>query len=355
MNEMSDPLFSVIVPTYNNEREIRRCIESILCQTYRNFELILIDDGSQDLTSLYCDQFSEKDDRVKVVHKENAGAAAARNTGLFLAKGRYIYFVDADDWVDNTLLYEASQVLDKVSAPDIFVFGSRMLMENQTVTYSSFVEPGLYTKSRLEHEVYSRMMCPRGKKDWMSVVSYYLWDKIISRELLLEHYCRDTSLFMGEESVCAYECMYYAKEVFFSPLILYTYDRTSISSMHRRYHEDLFTNCIRVEEYYRTYLSKGNEKIESQINREECRSLRYVIDYELEFNKSVYWSSIHLKKKMEQVKTYLICPLKGLSFADKCFVLVFSMRQPYLILVFRKLLIMMARLWRKLKERCCRG
>ena len=199
------------------------------------------------------------------------------------------------------------------------------------------------------------MMCPRGKKDWMSVVSYYLWDKIISRELLLEHYCRDTSLFMGEESVCAYECMYYAKEVFFSPLILYTYDRTSISSMHRRYHEDLFTNCIRVAEYYRTYLSKGNEKIESQINREECRSLRYVIDYELEFNKYVYWSSIHLKKKMEQVKTYLICPLKGLSFADKCFVLVFSMRQPYLILVFRKLLIMMARLWRKLKERCCRG
>lgn len=90
-------MISVIVPVYNSERYIKNCLESILCQTYRDLEIILVDDGSTDRSGLICDEFYEKDSRVKVIHKQNAGVSAARNDGLAIATGEYISFVDSDD------------------------------------------------------------------------------------------------------------------------------------------------------------------------------------------------------------------------------------------------------------------
>lgn len=352
MDKTKKPFFSVIVPVYNNEKEIRKCIDSILNQTYQDFELILIDDGSADATALICDQAAEQDSRVIVIHKKNEGTAAARNDGLFRASGRYVYYVDADDWIGQRLLQEAAFVFDRPDPPDIFAFGIEMITEEgRKAPYPCFVEPGLYKKERLEREVYCRMMQPRGKKIWMPIVSPYLCDKIISRSLMLGHYCRDTSLFMGEESVCAYECIYFAKQVYFSSLIMYFYDRRSESSMHRRYHEDLFDNNIRLAQYYRTYISRGNHDMELQINRRECKSLRYVIEHELEFGSSVCSSSVHLNKKIKQVNLYPICPLDGLSFTDRCFILLLSFRMQYFILLLKKTLIVMSHFWKKLRSR----
>lgn len=343
------PFFSVIIPTYNNAKEISISINSVLNQTYKNFELILVDDGSEDETALYCDQFAKLDERVRVVHKEHKGTAAARNTGLFLAKGRYVYFIDADDWIEIDLLQKAVQRLGRQDAPDIYVFGMRMINKNnQIITYPSFVTPGLYSRKRLEREIYPRMMYPRGKKIWMPVVSSYLCDKIILKDLMLKHYCRDTTLFMGEESVCAYECMYFAKQVYFSSSIMYSYNRLSESSMHQRYHEDLFTNSMRLARYYRTYLGRGNKTMERQINYVECKNLKYVIEHELEFNKSVYRSALHLKEKVKQFKIFPICPLEGLSFSDKCFVILLSIRLTYVLLLYRKMLVLLSYLWRRM-------
>ncbi len=97
---MKKPLLSVIVPVYNAEKYLRRCIESILNQTLSDLELILVDDGSPDNSGSICDEYAKKDDRVKVIHKENGGAASARNAGLDLAEGKYIGFCDSDDYVD---------------------------------------------------------------------------------------------------------------------------------------------------------------------------------------------------------------------------------------------------------------
>lgn len=94
-------LVSVIVPVYNAEKYLYRCINSILSQTYTNFELLLINDGSKDNSGTICDEYSVKDIRVRVFHKENGGASAARNYGLDKAIGEYICFIDADDWVDE--------------------------------------------------------------------------------------------------------------------------------------------------------------------------------------------------------------------------------------------------------------
>lgn len=97
---------SVIVPVYNVEKYLRRCIDSILTQTFTDFELLLIDDGSKDESGKICDEYARKDERVRVFHKENGGVSSARNVGLDNARGEYISFCDADDWVDWSWLEE---------------------------------------------------------------------------------------------------------------------------------------------------------------------------------------------------------------------------------------------------------
>lgn len=93
------PLLSVIVPVYNVEDYLGRCVESILNQTYRNLEVILVDDGAKDSSGTLCDTFAEADPRVRVIHKENGGLSSARNAGLDICKGDYVAFVDSDDWI----------------------------------------------------------------------------------------------------------------------------------------------------------------------------------------------------------------------------------------------------------------
>lgn len=95
---------SVIIPIYNAEKFLHRCIDSIIAQTFINWELLLIDDGSKDSSGRICDEYVAKDERIHVFHKENGGVSSARNLGIDHAKGQYIVFVDSDDWVDNDYL-----------------------------------------------------------------------------------------------------------------------------------------------------------------------------------------------------------------------------------------------------------
>ena len=97
--------FSIVVPIYNVEKYLAQCIESILCQTFKDFELILVNDGSKDNSAWICDEYETKDNRIHVIHKENAGVAAARNSGIRAATGTYVCFLDGDDyWKDKHVL-----------------------------------------------------------------------------------------------------------------------------------------------------------------------------------------------------------------------------------------------------------
>ena len=106
-------LISVIVPVYNVEAFLPRCVDSILAQTYENLEIILVDDGSPDGCGTICDGYAAKDNRVKVIHKENGGLSSARNTGLESAAGEYITFVDSDDWIEPDAYAHLLEVMDR--------------------------------------------------------------------------------------------------------------------------------------------------------------------------------------------------------------------------------------------------
>ena len=106
------PLVSVIIPVYNVEQYLHRCVDSVLNQTLQDLEIILVDDGSPDQSPVFCDQYAARYSNVKVVHKENGGLASARNAGMRIAEGKYIFFLDSDDWLDPDglqLLYETAE------------------------------------------------------------------------------------------------------------------------------------------------------------------------------------------------------------------------------------------------------
>ena len=110
------PTISIIVPVYKVERYLERCIKSILSQTFTDFELILVDDGSPDRCPQICDEWANRDKRIRVIHKENGGLSSARNTGLDIAKGEYICFVDSDDWITNDMCSYFINTIQKYSA-----------------------------------------------------------------------------------------------------------------------------------------------------------------------------------------------------------------------------------------------
>lgn len=117
--------FSIIIPIYKVEQYLRQCIDSVLAQTYTNFEIILVDDGSPDGCPAICDEYANKDSRIKVIHKPNGGLSDARNAGLEVAKGEYVMFLDSDDWWDDKDSLCKIAVSIKASGADITIIGMK--------------------------------------------------------------------------------------------------------------------------------------------------------------------------------------------------------------------------------------
>lgn len=141
MNSKKDELVSIIVPIYN----VEKCILSLINQTYKNIEIILVDDGSIDSSGEICDYFGERDSRIVVIHKEIGGITSARRTGIERATGRYIGFVDGDDWVELNM-YE--EMLDVVQTYSLDIFATAIYRDNDIGTYAKWsaalIDEGLY-------------------------------------------------------------------------------------------------------------------------------------------------------------------------------------------------------------------
>jgi len=175
------PKLSVIVPIYNGAGYLRRCIDSILNQEYLDYELILVDDGSKDDSLAICREYEQKDHRIKVLHKENAGLVAARKSGLSISCGEYIGFVDCDDYLDINM-YSDLMNAGQHSRADIVVSG--IIIERadaRKVCYNSLPED-FYDKERMEKEILPRLLTPPGYGNYGIIPGVVI--KAFRRELL---------------------------------------------------------------------------------------------------------------------------------------------------------------------------
>lgn len=138
------PTFSIIVPVYNTEQFLDKCVSSILAQTYNDFELILVDDGSTDNSPNMCDMYAEKDFRIKVIHKKNGGVSSARNCGIDAAKGTYIWFIDSDDYIEPFSLQRLFDVQKNHNA-EMYVFNNRSVCELSSENINDFFRKYYFT------------------------------------------------------------------------------------------------------------------------------------------------------------------------------------------------------------------
>lgn len=191
------PEISVIVPVYKVEKYLDRCIESIVNQTYPDFELILVDDGSPDGSPILCDKWAEKDSRVHVIHKKNGGASSARNAGLKIAKGNWIAFADSDDWLDRTALKTLYDLANQYNVP-MAIGGMRVV---QKYTDASIVMKQ-NAKVLSNADLMSRFFRLNGEPDTHSV-----WGAIIRRDIL-----EDYSFIEGRMNEDVETCYYLARK-----------------------------------------------------------------------------------------------------------------------------------------------
>jgi len=173
------PKVSIIVPVYNAEKYLQECVESVLCQTLSDIELILVDDGSTDSSPALCNQYAVQDHRVKVIHKPNGRAASARNAGLRAASGEYVAFVDADDWISPDMYEKMLQTNADVTLCDYVRFQG----EKQFPFTQPNIAAGFYNKAQIREIIYPHLV--------MDGIEYPItisnWALLIRREVIVKN------------------------------------------------------------------------------------------------------------------------------------------------------------------------
>lgn len=209
--------FSIIIPVYQVEKYLRPCVESVLSQSYNDYEIILVDDGSPDKCPQICDEYAQKDSRVRVIHQANMGQAGARNSGLKVAKGDYICYIDSDDYlVDNNVLQLLSEKTS--GAPDVVHYKFKEWYESDGHTAECQFDYNIPMKERSVAEIY----CDLIDKD-----AYYnsAWSKIIRRDLLIENNINFEQGIVGEDNEWYYHVVMTAKSLVLVDSPLYVYRR----------------------------------------------------------------------------------------------------------------------------------
>ena len=210
------PKISVIVPVYNTEKYLHRCIDSILLQTFTDFELLLIDDGSKDSSGAICDEYASKDNRVRVFHKENGGVSSARNLGLDNAKGEWIAFVDSDDWMERTMYDELYKCAMAASAEVVYC-DFNMSYKDKYIACKS----AQYSDNKI---VFLR--------NYIAFEWTCLWNILAKKEI----YIKNNLHFIENISYCEDFCLsvrllYYANKVSYVEKSLYSYNRMNETSI----------------------------------------------------------------------------------------------------------------------------
>lgn len=244
-----DEMISIIVPVYNVEAYLKQCLDSIRAQTYENFEVILVDDGSTDLCGKICDAYSKQDGRFKVIHKKNGGLMDAWKNGLEYANSDLIMFVDSDDWVEKNILEilynEYLQTMaDIVCCSFVHSFKDKEIPDDHNV------KPGYYDKKKIESNIFPVLIndgvpLSRG-------VRICRWAKLIKKELLIRNlFWTDNQITIGEDLNIMFPVIMEASSIDILPKQYLYHYRANDASIMKRVSADMFS---KVELLYRKEL-----------------------------------------------------------------------------------------------------
>lgn len=236
----SKGMISVVIPLYNIEAYIGKCIESVLAQTCENMEILLIDDGSDDQSGAVCDAYARKDTRIRVLHQKHGGVGAARNAGIAEAVGEYIYFLDGDDFIAPSLLQMAKDAIERENS-DVCCFGYVRVSESGEELYTRQFDDGIY-----------EIAAEEDKFEFMARKYFYyrcgseVWNRLYRRKIIQKKSLRfeDQKLVQGEDMLFNFHYLLYTDRVVVLPDAPYFYRERANSLLQelkqaqlKRYHK----------------------------------------------------------------------------------------------------------------------
>lgn len=215
-------LISVIVSIYNREAEIRKCIESIIGQTYKELEIILVDDGSTDSSLQICREYEQRDRRIRIIHKENGGLISARVAGVKVASGDYIGHIDGDDWIESTY-FEALADSASREGTDMVIDGFVVDRGCSSERVTHRIGCGVYDRERIENEIYPKLFDAAG--DGYRFIYHSQWAKLSKKELAKKNQLMviDDRNNGQEDAICIYPMILEAKSICVIDKCLYHY------------------------------------------------------------------------------------------------------------------------------------
>lgn len=249
---MASEKISIIVPVYNSQETLNRCVDSLLKQTYHNIEIILIDDGSKDRSLELCSMYAKKDERVRTIHKENGGVSSARNAGIEMAKGDYILFVDSDDYVEPD--YVSAMV---TAAKESLGYG-HIWCCFQTVTGYQYENAVPNMKSDARYLLFDRTQIMQLHQIWLDTGPC---NKLYRRSILLGHNIRfPEDLSLGEDWLfnLVYLDAVSSTRILVITRPLYNYVRIGKESLNEKYRPDMLEIYRRLNRECHSYLNKWN-------------------------------------------------------------------------------------------------
>lgn len=317
-----NPTLSIIIPVYNVEKYLLTCVNSVLTQTSSDYEIILVDDGSIDNSGNICDDFVHIYKNIKVIHKKNGGLSDARNIGLESAHGRYIVFLDSDDYWDDKKLIEKIISTIQESSPDLIVFGYEKIYSNgKHIDYQPLVECDTVTELTKCNEF---ITCA--------------WDKVIKKDILIENNIRfEKGVYSEDMEWCAklFLNSISCKVIKQTPYMYRQREGSITKRVNEKNVSDIYHNYLKCEKIRENIESQRKEAFECYLSRNF--SMFLIVLSSLEQNEQrKYYSFIRTHKNIlkasnrkREILIYYALLLCGENITEKLLLLIYRKRNRY--------------------------
>lgn len=277
--EQKQPGISIIVPVYNVEKYIHQCIDSILNQSFMDYELILVDDGSPDNCPQILDAYAERDNRIKVIHQKNGGVSRARNAGIDAAKGKWLYFVDSDDWLLEDSVAALYNYAEATNADVVFTDCVEQYDGGRTRRIKMFSEKFVSSDRDLILKIQKSILCHQYSPFFNTGADNAYpapWSKIIRAQLVTGHHIEYNPSVKGiyDDGLFTVEVLEWAQKVAYNMNCVYNYRILSNSIVHA-FKKDMISkfelNCFEMDRFIEKYHKDNEFKM-----AEDCRRVAYL-------------------------------------------------------------------------------
>lgn len=294
---------SIILPIYNVENYLEKCVESVINQTYENLEIILVDDGAKDSCPQICDRLEKEDNRIKVIHKVNGGLASARNAGYEVATGEYLMYIDSDDKLKKDTVYKSVEAMERDES-DIVIYGYEKVDEEGNIFEVCTWGDRVFNHNEIVEYLY----------EGITQMSFgYAWNKLYRKAILDESgILADSKIIDREDLVYNMELLPFVQKVTYIDYAGYEYLQRSTSLLHN-------SNLARLEgiEYFVNRMKKistGNEQVDKKVFN--MNALHYLSDCII---KNVLWNEeLSASQKKKIIKDIVDrCPYKEKLYQEE--------------------------------------